>query len=416
MTGRSARRFVTAIACVGGWLAGAGGIAAASPTLTPEQLAALVADRADVVVFPPEVMPAAKPIVQVATKVVASETVLNGVLTNPSAYRAALPALVRAAVIDGGGGNERRRLAWELEVPLFNLKGTALLAVGSAGVELRLLDGDFAPGTVRFRVAKLDARSCLLVVEAQLDARSAGWLLRRIARHDPWAETAMTASAAVVLARAVAAWAEARAAGRDGSAPRPSAAMSPPPAHVLDGKALGSTEVAKGGSTVVARLHRAVTGRLAWASVAVPVDRDPRVLEAQLDEPAIWQAFPGWKRVRARPGERRPGQRAFEIEVADGLPLIDLDARWKGTAPPLRATVVDGSTKGAVVGWDVLEAADGGASRSVAVLSLHPHLDAAGFVERRLIGAEPLLEHGLSVGLTYVYAAAVRASLASTSR
>lgn len=430
-------RFAAAVSFVAAWAsAEIGGPAEATGAeLTPQQLAAGVADRRDVVVFPPEVKPGPRPVVQVATRVAASEDVLNGVLANPNAYRAALPALVRADAIDHAidgrrreperarkpeGGNGRReagqrKLAWELEVPLFNLKGTALLTRTPEGVELRLLDGDFAPGSIRFRVAPIENGRSLLTAEAQLDVRSAGWLLRRIARHNPWAETAMTATATVVLARAVAEQAEARAAGQGGTAPRPSAPIAPPPAHLLDGKPLGSTDLARSGAAVLAWVHRGATGRLAWASVAVPVPREPRVLEAELDQPAVWQVVPGWKRVRARAGERQAGRRVFDFEVTDGLPLIDLDARWRGTAPPVRATVVEGSTKGAVLGWDVLDAARG-APRSVAVLSLHPHLDEAGFVERRLIAAEPLLEHGLSVALAYVYAAAVRASLAQAAR
>ena len=38
---------------------------------------------------------------------------------------------------------------------------------------------------------------------------------------------------------------------------------------------------------------------------------------------------------------------------------------------------------------------------------MHPHLDAAGFVERRLIAAEALLEHALAAAMTYVNAVAV---------
>jgi hypothetical protein len=47
---------------------------------------------------------------------------------------------------------------------------------------------------------------------------------------------------------------------------------------------------------------------------------------------------------------------------------------------------------------------------------MHPRLDAAGFVERRLIAAEPLLEHGLGIALAYVDAAAMAESLEQLSR
>src|SRR6185503_7245144 len=102
-----------------------------------------------------------------------------------------------------------------------------------------------------------------------------------------------------------------------------------------------------------------------------------------------------------------PGTR---IEVNDNVALVDLDAVWSvSTSLPTRATVVEGDIRGAVLGWDVqpTERAD----QSLAILSMHPRLDCAGFVERRLIAAEPLLEHALAVALTYVDAAAMAASL-----
>jgi hypothetical protein len=61
------------------------------------------------------------------------------------------------------------------------------------------------------------------------------------------------------------------------------------------------------------------------------------------------------------------------------------------------------------MGWDVARGRDG--SSSIAVFSCHPRLDATGSMPRRLIAAEPLLEHGLAVGLAYVDAVALAPAL-----
>ena len=61
------------------------------------------------------------------------------------------------------------------------------------------------------------------------------------------------------------------------------------------------------------------------------------------------------------------------------------------------------------MGWDVR--AGPTATTSVAVMSLHPRLDSTGYVPRKLIEAEPLLEHGLALGLAYVDAVSLAAAL-----
>ncbi len=68
--------------------------------------------------------------------------------------------------------------------------------------------------------------------------------------------------------------------------------------------------------------------------------------------------------------------------------------------------VIEGATRGAVLAWHALPVRES-PGQALAILAMHPRLDAAGFVERRLIAAEPLLEHGLALALAYVDAAAV---------
>jgi hypothetical protein len=60
------------------------------------------------------------------------------------------------------------------------------------------------------------------------------------------------------------------------------------------------------------------------------------------------------------------------------------------------------------MGWDVLPA-----TPTVAVYSLHPRIETTGYLPRKLIEAEPLLEHGLALGLAYVNAQTLLTALQS---
>ena len=87
------------------------------------------------------------------------------------------------------------------------------------------------------------------------------------------------------------------------------------------------------------------------------------------------------------------------------MPFVDFDAEWRVTTKPrFRAAGQGGDWRGAVMGWDLLSAVPGATSGPVAVFSTHPRIDNTGYLPRRLIEAEPLLEHGLALGLAYVNA------------
>ena len=47
----------------------------------------------------------------------------------------------------------------------------------------------------------------------------------------------------------------------------------------------------------------------------------------------------------------------------------------------------------------------------MAVFSLHPRLETSGYIPRKFIEAEPLLEHGLSLGVAYVDAVSLLRTL-----
>ena len=383
----------------------------------PAAFESALGDDTDAILFPTAPRPAQRPTVVAATRVNANVDAVAAVLLNPASMREALPALVRADVVATRPGPRAdawpdRLIAWEIEIPLFNLTGKGWLQQQRGAVELTLVDGAFAPGHVRFRFARTSgsgsggaggaggggggSSTSVVTAEIQIDASSSNWIFRRVARHDPWSETALSAATVWVLARAVALRAEAA----PGTPPaRPRAPIQPPLANTLDGAALGAPALGPlRAAGTLAMVRRAPGGRLAWTSVAVPVPGPPTVIAPRLGAPEAWRVFPGWKSVTRLSSTL--------IAVDDDVAFVDLDATWAVTSGvPSRATAVDGDIRGAVFGWDALPGDQPGTS--LAVLSMHPRLDAAGFIERRLVAAEPLLEHALAVAMAYVDAAAL---------
>ena len=296
-------------------------------------------DDTDALLLPGTHRPPHRPTVIAATRVRARAQALAAVLLNPTLMREALPALVRADVLETRPGPRPdawpdRLIAWELEIPLFNLTGKGWLRQQGGAVELTLVEGAFSPGHVRFRFAPAtDGGTTVVTCEIQIDAQSSNWIFRRVARHDPWSETALSAATAWVLLRAVALRAEAS----PGTPPaRPHAPIQPPIANTLDGTMLASPALAqlRGGGTL-ATVRRAANGRLAWASVVVSVPGSPTAAAARLGTPETWRVFPGWKSIKRASTRAVLGAspNVTLIEVDDNVAFVDLDATW--AVPPI---------------------------------------------------------------------------------
>ena len=346
-----------------------------------------------------------------ATRSTTSPSALAATLGNPRAYRDAIPSLVRADVIDhrpasSGAGAVEQLIDWELEIPLFNLRGKAWVSPRADGVDLILSDGDLAPGNLAFTWIPSPSGTTL-VLESQVNMRSAGWIFRRVAARSPFGEGAMNVTAAYVVLRAAV---EHALHANQLRARRPHGARTPPAPAALtaDAATLAASPALDPfrGRGAVAAVHRAADGHLAAVSVAVPVALDAGALAARLAAPESWLAFPGWHREKPLAGDR--------VAIDDNLPLVDFDATWqlaRDRARGFTATVVDGATRGALLAWDVAPARTGGANRSVAVLSLYPRLETSGYVPRKFIAAEPLLEHGMSLALGYADAMSMARAL-----
>ena len=163
---------------------------------------------------------------------------------------------------------------------------------------------------------------------------------------------------------------------------------------------------------MVAVVRRTPRGRLAHVSTAVSVAAAAVDVSALVNAPESWTAFPGWKSVKRLPAASSPPpSNAAKIAVEGHVAFVALAATWEvAYAPSARATVVDGATKGAVLAWQVFSAAAplrGSRAGAIAVLSGHPRLDESGYVARKMIESEPLMEHALGLALTYADAAAM---------
>jgi hypothetical protein len=375
--------------------------------------AALAALRGADLVVVDDPVPGRPPSALLATRATTSPAALAATLGNPRAYPDAIPSLVRADVVDhrpspSGSGAVEPLIDWELEIPLFNLRGKAWVSPRADGVDLILADGDLAPGNLAFTwIPSPTGGGTTLVLESQVNVRAAGWVFRRVAAHSPFGEGAVNATAAYVVLRAAV---EHALHPNDLRARRPHGGRTPPApaALIADAATLAASPALDPfrGRGAVAAVRRAAGGHLAAVSVAVPIALAAGALAARLAAPESWLAFPGWHREKPLAGDR--------IAIDDNLPLVDFDATWqlaRDRALGFTATVADGATRGALLAWDVAPARAGGANRSVAVLSLYPRLETSGYVPRKFIAAEPLLEHGMSLAVGYADAMSMARAL-----
>jgi hypothetical protein len=328
-----------------------------------------------------------------ATRIHARPTSVQALLSEPSSYRTAVPNLQRADILSPAAKGAAVAVAWELEVPLWNLEGKLWMVPTKDGVELRLVEGDLAPGSLRLSAVADRNDTTLLIIDAQLNMRDVNWATRRLAARSPVAEPAMAVSTAYVLLRALRLLAE------SGATPDPRRhphARTFGPPSISDGKALGelALRLLKRPAALASVRSRA-DGRLDSVQVAV-LARSNRRARDLLAQPATFQSLPGWRNVQA--GASNPAECAAEPSrcwrVRSNLPFVDLDATWR-LERSFAARAVAGDVAGAVIGCDVVAGADAAAT----VVTMHPLLDKSGYVPRKLIAAEPLLEQGMSLGL-----------------
>ena len=398
---------MTASAAVLLWLVSASGLASAGDV---GAMLDRLGDADMVLMSDPQ---ASRPVrVLLATRVAAPIEKLRQVLTEPGSYRKAMPAFRRVEVIsrsEGAGAATAMEVAWELEVPLWNLKGKLWLRPRSDGADLELFEGDLAPGLFHLtargeRAGKLE-RS-LLVVEGFANVRDASVATRELVRRSPLVEPAMTVAAAYVMLKSLARLAV------DGTSARPTSAMVPPDPASLDGAGAASRALARPQArALLAAVRSRADGRLARVEVAMSASTRAGQSASRGLRPELFRTLPGWKKI-AVVGEPScvcadPASACWAVE--SDLPLFSLDGTWQIRPHPWRARMLSGDREGALMGIDVVVSRSlGGAAL---ILSEHPRLDQAGYAARKLIAAEPYLEHGLALALTLVHAASLGPAL-----
>jgi len=383
--------------------------AAGSTLASADQVAAALdgAGNADLVLM---TNPAgARPVrVLVATKVAAPAERLRQLLSDPTSYRKAMPSYRRTDVVSHHGSDVE--IAWEVEVPTWNLSGKLWMRPQPTGVDLELDEGDFAPGLFHlratpFRPTAQDAAGkdkterSILSIEGHANLANANWVMRKLSHRSPLVEPMMTTAALCVMLRALAELAE------RGTAERPTGTMAAGDSSSLQGVVAG--RIANAFTVqppVLGLVRRRSDGRLASVEVAVAAGTAPEDASSKSLVPDSFSGLPSWKSVTPvhdSPAEcRSPTEMCWRVE--SNLPFFSLGGTLRIVPQPWRARMVAGDTKGAVLGLDFMLGPD--KRRTILVLSQHPRLDQAGFLPRKLIEAEPFLEHGLSLALTIVEA------------
>ena len=348
--------------------------------------------------------------VLLATRTTAAASKVRAMLTDPASYGRAMPSFRRIDVLGTrtrGPGVTDLEIAWELEVPLWNLQGKLWLKPQPDGVDLELADGDFAPGLFHIRAREDGAARTVLVIEGFANVREANWATRRLAKRSPLAEPAISVAATYVLLKALAQQAE------RGAYMRPSGPLVAPSLATLYGVPVGAAaEAFSAAHQVLAVVRSRADGRLARVEVAVDAAASEAVVSVRRTQPQVFTSFPGWHKVTPssdKPDECRDTTASCWI-VESNLPFFSLDGTWKIWPRPWRALTVLGDGQGAIMALDVLPGKV--ADHSTVVLSQHPRMDKAGYVARKLIAAEPFLEHGLALALTLIDAVALAPALA----
>jgi hypothetical protein len=341
--------------------------------------------------------------VLLATKVAARAEQVRQVLLAPASYGKAMPSFRRVEVVSRQKherGQTDLQVAWELEVPLWNLEGKLWLRPRSDGVDLQLAEGDFAPGLFHLTVSDDKGpkpKRSILTIEGHANVRDANVATRQLVRRSPLAEAAITVAAAYVMLKSLAGLAE------RGALVRPSAALLAPEPLSLDGAQTGRAALLRPRSTaVMAAVRSRSDGRLGRVEVALPISTKAAKSLGRGPSPEVFARLPGWKKVTIATREPAvctdPAAPCWAVKT--DLPLFSLDGIWKVRQRPWRAHMVAGERKGALLGIDIVPS--GSSAGSLLVFSEHPRLDRAGYVPRKLIAAEPYLEHGLALALTLV--------------
>lgn len=147
--------------------------------------------------------------VALVTVVDAPSEKLSAVIRAPEKYPEFIKNFAQQKVTTLPDG--RLQLQWELEVPLTNLHGTSVMAMGEDGtVEIEAVSGDITRGRWRWELTPLGAGATLPVHYAYTDVRESSWVTRKIVDREPLFEHGIVIASGTVALAAMKARAEGR--------------------------------------------------------------------------------------------------------------------------------------------------------------------------------------------------------------
>ena len=291
-------------------------------------------------------------------------------------------------------GGTCRRSAGRSRCRCSTSTGTLVIHERPDGAEIDLVDGDFSPGKLIFTATpRATGGGSTLLVDAQLDIRNAGWLIRRLVKLSPAGEPAALVAASYVTLRAVALRAEN---AGSGGARRPAATPAPPPVWSPSPRALADEKLAAlrahGAVALVARTWSQRLGRCRGRDHAGRADAERARAAARSGELARVPGLADDQAARRSERRRRRGRGQPAVRRSRG----DVDAPSPVSSP--RWTATDGVITGARLGWEIYPIdprANAGAPTLMALM-MYPRLETTGRLARKAIASEPLLEHGLA--------------------
>jgi hypothetical protein len=331
---------------------------------------------------------------QVAGRVKAPVATVRAALSSVATYKSAVPSFRKVDVLSTPSTptGDRQDVAWELEVPMWNLEGRLQLHPRSDGVDLVLYQGDLSPGRFAITAHPDSDTRTLLLIEAHANVKDANYVVRKITSRSPLGEPAILVAAAYVLHQALTIQLE------KGRPDRPTTAMATAPLPDLLGQNLAvAAQAFSSEKTLAIWVRNRPDGRLSFVSGAFPSKATVAQVSARAPTVATFKTVLGWKDTTPEKGKLPECRDATAtcLVVDSNLPFFDLDATWKLWGGQFRAKAVDENLKGAAMALDAIPHGSG----SMIALSQSMGLHKSGFFARKLIAAEPLLEQGLAIAL-----------------
>jgi len=333
----------------------------------------------------------------VAGRVAAPVATVRAALSVAATYKSAVPNFQKVDVLSTQPTptGDRQDVAWELEVPMWNLEGRLQLHPRPEGADLVLYQGDLSPGRFSLSAHAESATRTLLVIEAHANVKDANYVVRKITSRSALGEPAILVAAAYVLHQALAIQFE------KGRPDRSTAVMAVAPLPELLGQKLAvEAQALSSEKTLAIWVRNRPDGRLSFVAGAFPSQATVAQVEGRAPTAHAFKRVPGWKDTTVEKGKLPECRDATAtcLVVDSNLPFFDLDATWKLWGGQFRAKAVEENLKGAVMALDAIPHAAG----SMIALSQSMGLHKSGFFARKLIAAEPLLEQGLAIALVLV--------------